>query len=54
MFEYGFELALSVLISVLILNITLHMRIKFGNMAVTHVTFKPYKMAYVFLTLAII
>ena len=38
----------------LILNVILHVRIKFGNMVVTHVTTRPYKIAYVFLILALL
>ena len=35
------------------INIWLHTRIKYGKMKVTHVTTKPYKVAYIFLFLAI-
>ena len=38
----------------LILNGILHMRIKFGSMVVTHITTRPYKIAYVFLILALV
>lgn len=52
-FELGFEQSLALLLSVLLLNGFLHIRIKYGSMVVTHVTTRPYKFAYGYLLLAI-
>ena len=52
--ELGFEQSLAVVLSMLILNIILHTRIKFGSMVVTHMTTTPYKIAYIFLIMALL
>ena len=35
-----------------LVNLVLHTRIKFGNMVVSHITTRPYKVAYAFLFLS--
>lgn len=42
---FGFETAFAVIVSVLLLNIALLVRIKYGNAVITHLTTAPYFLA---------
>lgn len=52
--ELGFELSFAFIVFVLIVNIGLHLRIKYGDMVITHMTTLPYKIAYVVLIVGLI
>ena len=52
--QIGFEKSVSAVIFMLIINLVLHIRIKFGDMVVSHISTNPYKAAYGFLTIALI
>ena len=45
--ELGFELSFAFIVFVLLVNLGLHLRIKYGDMVITHMTTLPYKIAYV-------
>ena len=52
--ELGFEGAFACISCVLILNTILHLRIKYGDMVVTRITTKPYKVIYFYLVFGLI
>ena len=52
-FALNFDESLAVVIFILIINVSLHIRIKYGDMVVSHISTTPYKVAYWFLILAL-
>ena len=53
--EYlGFEEAFACIFAMLLVNVTMHTRLKYGDMVVTHITTRPYKVATVFLVVALL
>ena len=52
--ELGFEVSFACYVLILLANIFLHVRIKFGRVVVTHMTTWPYKVAYGFLIVSIL
>ena len=52
--ELGFELTLSMIIFVTLMNLLLHFRIKYGDLVVTKKATMPYKIIFGFLGLALL
>ena len=48
--DLGLEISFACFVIILIGNVFLWVRIKFGEKSVTHITTWPYKIAFVFLT----
>ena len=52
--ELGFEQAFACIVFLLLCAVYLHTRIQYGNMVVTHITTRPYKIAIFFLMTALL
>ena len=52
--ELGFEFSFAFFVLLLLANVFLHVRIKFGRVVVTHMTTVPFKVAYGFLFVSIL
>ena len=52
-FSLNFDESLAVVLFILLINVGLHTRIKYGNMVVTNISTVPYKIAYWFLIIAL-
>ena len=53
MIECGFELAFACTFALLLVCVTLHTRLKYGDILVTHTTTRPYNIAIVFLVVSL-
>ena len=52
--EYGFEAAFALVLCTMVLNITLIMRNRFGNIVITKLTPQPYKVSLTLLVVLLI
>lgn len=52
--QLGFEQSFACTVCLLILSVTMHVRIKFGDMVVTRTTTRPYKIAHLFFILTLL
>ena len=49
----GFEQSFACIVTMMIYNAYLYSQIRYGKMAITHVSMRPYKIAFVFLLIAL-
>ena len=49
----GFEQSFACIVTMIIYNAYLYSQIKYGNMTITHVSMRPYKIAFLFLLIAL-
>ena len=54
MFEFGFELSFACIFTMLLVSITQHTGLKYGDIVVTHTSTRPYKIASIFLVAALL
>ena len=54
MIEYFFELAFACIFTSLLVNVTQHTALKYGDVVVTHTSTRPYKIASLFLVVALL
>lgn len=52
--EIGLEFSFAAFVLLLLTNTFLHMRIKYGDIVLTHLTTWPYKIAFAFICFSII